>query len=106
MDRRGVRPGRSDRVPALSRDDAARLGAERFAPRFQPFNVFMEPGTPPITARQELAVEFTLPPDILALKLKAIEAHESQVEGMLKALGDDFFREAHREEFFRLAAER
>ena len=79
---------------------------ERFAPRFEPFNVFMEPGTPPSTARQDLAVEFTLPPDILALKLKAIEAHESQVEGMLRALGDDFFGEAHREEFFRLAAER
>jgi len=53
-----------------------------------------------------MAVEFALPPDVLALKLKAIEAHESQVEGMLRALGDDFFREAHREEFLRLAAER
>src|SRR6266540_5852515 len=79
---------------------------ERFAPRFEPFNVFMDPGTPPTTARQDMAVEFALPPDVLALKLKAIEAHESQVEGMLRALGDDFFREAHREEFLRLAAER
>ena len=38
--------------------------------------------------------------------LEAIEKHVSQVEGMLNAFGRDFFREAHKAEFFRLAAER
>ncbi len=77
--------------------------AEEFAPRFEPFNVFMEPGTPPVASREELSIDFPLPPDVLDLKLKAIACHVSQVEGMLNALGDDFFREAHREEYFRAA---
>ena len=59
-----------------------------------------------MTPRAELAVVFRLPPEILELKLLAISKHVSQVEGMLNALGDDFFREAHKEELFRLAGER
>lgn len=77
--------------------------AEEFVPLMNTFNVFMEPGTPPVTPRDQLGLQFELPPDILELKLRAIEAHESQVEGMMAAFGDDFFRRAHREEFFRLA---
>ena len=34
------------------------------------FNVFMEPGTPPVTPREDLAIEFELPPDVLELKLR------------------------------------
>jgi len=77
-----------------------------FVPVMNRFNVFMSADTPPVMPREELAVDFVLPPDLLELKLKAIEAHVSQVEGMLAAFGQDFFREAHRAEFFRLAAER
>ncbi len=77
---------------------------EQIAPRFAPFNVFMEPGTPPVTPREDLAICFDLSPRLLELKLKAIEAHTSQVEGMLNALGEDFFRVGHRSEFFKLAA--
>jgi LmbE family N-acetylglucosaminyl deacetylase len=80
--------------------------AEEFVPRMDRFNVFMSEDTPPITPRDELAVDFELSPELLELKLKAIEAHESQVEGMLNAFGQDFFREAHKAEFFRLAAGR
>ena len=80
--------------------------AERFVERMNRFNVFMGPDVPPVTPRGELAVLYELPPEMLDLKLQAIEAHVSQVEGMLNAFGQDFFREAHREEFFRLAAER
>ena len=36
--------------------------------------------------------------------MQAIEAHVSQVEGMLNAFGQDFFRQGNRAEFFRLAA--
>jgi len=67
------------------------------------FNVFMEPGTPPVTPEDELAIHFELPADVLDLKLKAIEAHVSQVEGMLNAFGQDYFRRANKAEFFRLA---
>jgi LmbE family N-acetylglucosaminyl deacetylase len=78
--------------------------AEEFVPRMNKFNVFMSEDTPPITPREEAAIAFPLSEELLDLKLKAIEAHVSQVEGMLNAFGQDFFREAHKEEYFRLAA--
>jgi LmbE family N-acetylglucosaminyl deacetylase len=78
--------------------------AEEFVPRMNKFNVFMSPDTPPVMSRDEIGLIFRLPDDLLDLKLKAIEAHVSQVEGMLNAFGQDFFREAHKEEFFRLVA--
>jgi len=80
--------------------------ADEFAPRMNQFNVFMEPGTPPITPRTDLAIDFVLPPDVLDLKIAAIGAHVSQAEGMLTTFGDDFFREGYKAEFFVLAAER
>jgi LmbE family N-acetylglucosaminyl deacetylase len=80
--------------------------AEEFVPRFNQFNVFMEEGTPPVTQREELAIEFDLPPELLELKLKAIAAHVSQVEGMMNAFGEDIFREGQKTEFFRLATEK
>jgi LmbE family N-acetylglucosaminyl deacetylase len=79
--------------------------AEEFVPRLNKFNVFA-PGFPPTTAADELAINYVIPADDLELKLKAIEAHVSQVEYMLKYFGEDFFREAHKIEIFRLAAER
>jgi LmbE family N-acetylglucosaminyl deacetylase len=78
--------------------------AKEFVPRMNKFNVFMSPNVPPVAPRDELAIVFELPPDLLDLKLRAIEAHVSQVEGMLNAFGQDFFREAHKEEYFRLVA--
>ena len=69
------------------------------------FNVYYSPDTPPVTPREELGLCLDLPPDLRELKLRAIEAHESQVDGMLKAFGEDFFREAFLEETYRLAAE-
>ena len=80
--------------------------AAEFVPEMNRFNVFMDPGTPPETAREDLDLLFELPPDILEQKLRAIEAHTSQVEGMLSAFGQDFFRRAMREEYFVLAGER
>jgi LmbE family N-acetylglucosaminyl deacetylase len=77
-----------------------------FGPRMDQFNVFMEPGTPPVTPRDQLAIDFLLPEDLLELKLEAFEAHVSQLEGMLKTFGNDFFREGYKSEIFVLAAER
>jgi len=79
--------------------------AARFVPRMSRFNVYYSPDTPPVTPREELGLCLDLPPDLRELKLRAIEAHESQVDGMLKAFGEDFFREAFLEETYRLAAE-
>jgi LmbE family N-acetylglucosaminyl deacetylase len=77
--------------------------AAEFVPEMNRFNVFMEPGTPPVTPPDELGVNFELPPDLLEKKLGAIMEHTSQVEGMMAAFGPDFFRRAMRAEFFRLA---
>jgi len=79
--------------------------AERWVPVYNRFNVF-RPGTPPVTPREELGIEFDLPPDILELKLRAIQEHVSQVEGMVQAFGEDIFRDAMRGEYFRLASVR
>jgi LmbE family N-acetylglucosaminyl deacetylase len=79
---------------------------DEFAPRMNQFNVFMEPGTPPVTPRHSLAIDFSLPDDLLDLKLQAFETHVSQLEGMLNTFGNDFFREGYKAEFFVLAAER
>lgn len=80
--------------------------AAEFVPRFNQFNVFMEEGTPPVTPEEDLAVHFRLPADLIELKLRAIAAHVSQVEGMMNAFGEDVFREGNKAEFFRLAAEK
>ncbi len=80
--------------------------AEEFVPIYNRFDVF-RPGTPPITPREKLrseGIDFPLPPGLLELKLQAIEAHVSQVEGMVKAFGQDIFRRAMKDEYFRLAA--
>ena len=77
--------------------------AEVFVPRMNKFHVF-EPGYPPITSRDELAIDLQLNGELLDRKLQAIEAHTSQVEYMLRYFGQDFFREAHKAEMFRLGA--
>jgi len=77
--------------------------AKAFVPRFNQFDVFMEEGTPPVTPRDQLAIHFDLPPDLIELKLRAIAAHVSQVEGMMNAFGEDVFRQGNKTEFFRLA---
>ena len=77
--------------------------ADEFVPRMNKFNVF-EPGYPPVTPRNELGIDLELTDELLDRKLRAIEAHVSQVEYMLKYFGQDFFREAHKIELFRLAA--
>jgi LmbE family N-acetylglucosaminyl deacetylase len=78
--------------------------AAEWGPKLEPFNVFMEPGTPPVTPRDELQIDFVLPHDLLELKMDAVAAHESQVEGMMQAFGREGLRESQAAEFFRLAS--
>jgi len=77
--------------------------AAEFVPVMNRFNVFMSPDTPPVAPLDEMGIVFDLPDDLLEQKLRAIDAHESQVEGMMNAFGRDFFRQAHRVETFWLA---
>jgi LmbE family N-acetylglucosaminyl deacetylase len=77
--------------------------AARFVPCLRAYNVYA-PGTPPVTAPDELAIDFKLPPDVLDLKMRAMKAHASQVEMLLRELGEEFAREANAEESFALAA--
>ena len=75
--------------------------AEEFLPVWEPFNVF-RPGTPPITPREELAIHYELPPDILEMKVEAISAHESQVASIIEAVGADVWWKEMSLEAFRL----
>ena len=84
---------------------ATKEWADEFVPRMNKFNVFA-PGLPPISPPEELAIDFALDPELMERKLQAIESHVSQVEYMLKYFGEDFFREAHKIELFRLAESR
>jgi len=79
---------------------------ERWAPAFEPHNVFMVPGTPPRTPRDELGIDFHCEGEILHLKVRAITEHISQVEGLIATFGAEGWRESMIEEPFRLAAER
>jgi hypothetical protein len=77
--------------------------AERWVPVYNRFEIF-RPGTPPVTPRDDLSIEFPLPPDLLEVKLAAIQVHVSQVGAMVDAFGEDIFRQAMAEETFRLGA--
>jgi LmbE family N-acetylglucosaminyl deacetylase len=78
--------------------------AEAWLPQLEPFDIFL-PGTPPVVARDEVAIDLTLPDDLLDLKFRAIQAHESQVEGLVAVFGDRM-REWMATEYFRLEAEK
>jgi len=75
--------------------------AEEWLPKLEPFNIFL-PGTPPITPRDQLDLVYDLADDELAVKVRAISEHVSQVEGLLHVFGEDFGR-AMSGEYFRLA---
>lgn len=62
--------------------------ADEMFPIAEPFNVFFD-GYPSITPRAELAIEFTVPPDLLELKWRAILAQPSQSEGLIEAMSKE-----------------
>lgn len=74
---------------------------ERLGPVLGP--VVFAPENPPVTDREDLGIDFVLPDDLLDLKLKALAAHRSQVEGLLAVFGPEMFREDASAEWFRLA---
>jgi LmbE family N-acetylglucosaminyl deacetylase len=76
--------------------------ADEWVPKLQQFNIFL-PGTPPVTPEDQIALRFALDDAMRDLKLKAISAHASQVEGLIYVFGDEGFKRAFAEESFRLA---
>jgi LmbE family N-acetylglucosaminyl deacetylase len=74
---------------------------EEWVPKLASFDIF-RPGTPPVTARDELGIDFPLPEDLAKLKIEALAAHESQLEGLLEVFGEGGLRQAMGEEYFRL----
>jgi LmbE family N-acetylglucosaminyl deacetylase len=79
--------------------------ADEFVPELNKFDVF-RPGTPPVVPREDLAIAFELPEELLGLKMRAIQEHVSQVEPMFELFGEEFFRRAMHEESFRLVEEK
>ncbi len=77
--------------------------AEVYLPLWEPFEVF-RPGTPDLTPREDLAIAFDLPPDLLETKMDAILAHESQVQAIFEAVGEEAWRREMSFEAFRLGA--
>lgn len=79
--------------------------AEEFVPVWEPFDVFL-PGTPKVVPREELAIHYELPRDILETKVNAINAHVSQIQTILEAVGDEVWWREMSFEAFRLGEER
>lgn len=76
--------------------------AETMLPVLAPFNIFA-PGYPPITQVEDLSIDYVLPSDILDIKMAALLAHESQLDGMVEGLGEETLRRFVAEEVFRPA---
>jgi LmbE family N-acetylglucosaminyl deacetylase len=79
--------------------------AEEFVPIWEPFNVF-RPGTPVVTPRDELSIDYRLPADINDMKVKAILEHKSQVGAIFEAVGEDVWWREMSTETFRLGEEK
>jgi LmbE family N-acetylglucosaminyl deacetylase len=76
--------------------------ADKWVDYLNRFNVFA-PGTPPITPDDEIEIFYDIPEDLLELKVDALMAHDSQVEGMTSVFGNDWVRQSQAGEYFRLA---
>jgi hypothetical protein len=72
---------------------------------WEPFDTFL-PGTPVVVPHEELVVDFAIPQDLLALKVQAINAHVSQVEAIVGAVGEETWWRQMSWEGFRLGEQR
>ncbi len=98
--RRAGRPGSRVLYAAVTRD-----WADEFLPIWEPFDVF-RPGAPDVFAPEDLVIDYRLPPDIHALKVRAILEHESQVRAIFEAVGEDVWWRQMSREMFRLGEEK
>jgi len=75
--------------------------AAEFVPVWEPFDTFL-PGTPQAVRREQLVIDLRLPDDLLELKVRAINAHVSQVESIVQAVGEETWWRQMSWEGFRL----
>lgn len=101
MGHRRVPGGSPTRREALLCDPDPGAPAE-WVPKLEPFDMFL-PGTPPVTPREELGICYTLSGYELDRKLRGIQEHASQIEGLRKVFGEDGLRRFMAEEYYRLA---
>jgi LmbE family N-acetylglucosaminyl deacetylase len=78
---------------------------EEMVPLLEPFNIF-KPGSPPVTPVAELEIDFVCDRDVLALKTASLQAHESQIEGLLEVFGEEGLQRFLRDESYRDAGRR
>jgi LmbE family N-acetylglucosaminyl deacetylase len=71
-------------------------------PLVEQFDIF-RPGTPPVTPRGELAIDFSADDEVLDRKIASLQAHESQIEGLLEVFGPQGLRRFLRDESYRRA---
>jgi LmbE family N-acetylglucosaminyl deacetylase len=76
---------------------------DEVVPKLEQFNIF-RPGTPPVTPSDQLGIDFSCDDALLDLKLASLQAHESQIEGLLEVFGEDGLRRFIRDEVYREAA--
>jgi len=76
---------------------------EEVVPGLEQFDIFL-PGTPPVTQPEDLGLDFSCDDEALELKLRSLEAHESQIEGLLEVFGEDGLRRFLRDEAYREAS--
>jgi LmbE family N-acetylglucosaminyl deacetylase len=76
---------------------------ETVFPRLDPLDVFFA-GKPSVTPVEKLGINLVLSKDLLDCKYRAISAQVSQSEGLLEALGRDFFDLSEGAEHFVLAS--
>jgi LmbE family N-acetylglucosaminyl deacetylase len=69
-------------------------------PSLEQFHIFL-PGTPPVTEPADLGIAFSCDDEALDLKTTSLEAHESQIEGLLEVFGEPGLRRFLRDEPFR-----
>jgi len=75
---------------------------ERFEPALESVGAYMDDTRTPVTPVDELAYAVQLEGDLLETKLRAIRSMTSQIEPLVAALGESFFRAGMVEEAFRL----
>jgi LmbE family N-acetylglucosaminyl deacetylase len=90
---------RRRRGPRIHQAVQTERWAEAFRPRLAAVDVFPV-GFPPIRPEHGLSIDVALPAAIIARKVRALRAQASQIDRLIEAVGEDFFRDAFRAERF------
>lgn len=77
--------------------------ATKYLPKMKAFNFFL-PGFPHATEIERLAINFSMPQDILNIKMSALSANTTQIGAMLSFFGKDTIKNAMSTETYVLGA--